>query len=175
MPLTCETTEIPESALLDSVVVFWRNHAPGKGDVTVTCWGMAWTSYFGSMGDLTIQQFFTKADTSYLVNKLAGGQHLKRSKRWDGYLSRVIEAIKASLKTDDGRTTLMPTQQAARRDVPASLRFFSVAALLGDLDEVDPTGAADDLQRLADEDGASLTLSSSAGDLVEFKPKGRVQ
>ncbi len=44
-----------------------------------------------------------------------------------------------------------------------------------DLPDNEMKKAADTFQRMADEDGISTTISSSDGDLIEFKPKGRVQ
>lgn len=90
----CEIIIFPATVELDEVVAYWRNVGPGKGFVTLTCWGNAWTAYFGGMGDQTIQPFFYDASTSYLVHKLGVTPHLKQTKRDHAYLSRVIEAAK---------------------------------------------------------------------------------
>lgn len=90
---------IPAAKSLDAVTVFWQDFGPNKGQVTILCWGSAWTCYFGGMGeDATIEQFFAKASTSYLVNKLGITKWLKQSKLHDRYLGTLIEAIKAELK-----------------------------------------------------------------------------
>jgi hypothetical protein len=94
-----ELLEIPEKDGLDAINVYWHNVGPGKGYVTITCWGSAWTSWFGGMGDRTIQQFFAAGHVGYFVNKLGITQHLKQSKRNEAYLARIIVAVKEALKS----------------------------------------------------------------------------
>ena len=95
------TLFIPERPGLDAITVYWHNYAPQKGMVTIVCWGSAWNSYFGGMGeDKTIQKFFAEAYTTYLVDKLGFTQWLKKSKQHEMYLARVIDAIKAALKLE---------------------------------------------------------------------------
>jgi hypothetical protein len=79
---------------LDPIEVFWRNIDAGKGSVTITCYGCAWTAYFGATGERTIQEFFAAADTDYLVTKLGITPLLKGRKRDHVYLARIVEAIK---------------------------------------------------------------------------------
>lgn len=88
--------EIPASAGLDRIIVYWHDVATGKGHVTITCWGCAWTAYFGGMGKEDIKSFFASADVPYLVSKLGFTQWLKSSKRHESYLARIVAAIKAS-------------------------------------------------------------------------------
>ena len=58
---TVETLQIPHSDSLDPITVYWHNYEPGKGMVTMVCWGCAWNAYFGiSTGEETIQDFFRK-------------------------------------------------------------------------------------------------------------------
>ena|ERR1017187_41914 len=86
--------EIPEQVEIDSIRVYWHNIEPGKGYVTITCWGCAWNSYFGSMSGKSIQQFFAEADTSYLVDKLGSTKWIRPTKQHKEYLTRVINAVK---------------------------------------------------------------------------------
>jgi hypothetical protein len=95
-----DLTIVPHSDGLDEVVAYWRNFEPGKGSVVLTCWGSAWTCYFGGMMGQTIQQFFAGCGADYLVNKLGCTQHLKQSKRNDAYLARIIKAVQATLKAN---------------------------------------------------------------------------
>ena len=95
--MSVELYEIPEQDGLDSIRVYWHNVAPGKGYVTIVCWGCAWNSYFGGMGDGTIQDFFRRADTNYLVDKLGITQWLKQTKRHGAYLAKIINAVKAAM------------------------------------------------------------------------------
>jgi hypothetical protein len=90
-----EAVRITDVAGLDSIHVFWVDVEPGKGYVTIICYGAAWTAYFGAMGGKTIRQFFAMADTDYTVSKMGIGPHLKQTKRDDAYLSKIIDAVKA--------------------------------------------------------------------------------
>ena len=90
---------------LDPITVFWLDLGAGQGSVTITCWGCAWTAWFGAMGEnRTIRQFFADAPTDYLVTKL-GITPLLRSRRADyAYLGRIVKAIKAALPLLEART-----------------------------------------------------------------------
>jgi len=96
------TKPIPVSGILisdpelDPITVFWQDFEPGRGAVTITCWGNAWTCYFGAMG-MTIGEFVAMADIGYLISKLARYQNLKDRKREEKCLTRIVVAIKASL------------------------------------------------------------------------------
>lgn len=88
-------SEIPSAAGIDPIDVFWKDIGPSQGSVTITCYGCAWTAYFGAMNERTIQEFFMQADTDYLVIKLGITPLLKGRKRDHIYLSRIVEHIKA--------------------------------------------------------------------------------
>ncbi len=93
-PIKVEAYEIPASGSLDAIHVFWYNIAPGIGHATITCWGLAWTCYFGAMGTDTIQGFFVEAGTDYLINKLGPARQPKKD---SAYLGRIIDAVKTAL------------------------------------------------------------------------------
>jgi hypothetical protein len=82
---------------VDPIHVFWQNVGEGQGYATIICYGSAWTVYFGAMGGRTIQRFFLDADVDYLVTKLHAPT-LKDGKKYDAYLTRIVAAIKESLK-----------------------------------------------------------------------------
>src|SRR6266536_1660800 len=71
---------IPEGNGLDRIEVFWVDYEPSRGSVTITCWGSAWTVYFGVMSGRTIRKFFADCSTDYLVTKLGITQWLKQNK-----------------------------------------------------------------------------------------------
>jgi hypothetical protein len=96
--------DIVGAPALDPIRVFWWDAAPGVGSVTITCYGAAWTAFFGAMPAETIREFFATANTDYLVTKLGITPHLYQRKRDHQYLARIIDAIKA---------TLAPTREAA--------------------------------------------------------------
>jgi hypothetical protein len=90
--------EIPEQPGLDRINVYWHNVRPSQGYVTITCWGCAWTSWFGAMGDNTIETFFLHCGPDYLVNKLGITQWLKTTKQHEKYLERLIIAVQTALR-----------------------------------------------------------------------------
>ncbi len=95
--LPVEAIEIALANGLDAIQVFWVNVGFSQGHVVITCWGSAWTAYFGGMSGQTIQEFFASADTPYLVTKLGITPQLKQGKREHAYLGRIIDAVKAEL------------------------------------------------------------------------------
>lgn len=60
-------TDIPS---LDPVKVFIENIAEGQGQITITCYGQAWTAYWGGMGPQALEEFFCSCNVSYIANKL---------------------------------------------------------------------------------------------------------
>jgi hypothetical protein len=89
---------VPSTPQLDAVTVFWENYGPGRGSVTLVCWGCAWNCSFFGMDDKTIKQFFQTSGTDYLIKKLGITPHLYQRKRDYAYLGRIIDAVKAHLK-----------------------------------------------------------------------------
>ncbi len=61
-------TDVPA---LDPITVFLENFDKGRGQITITCYGKAWTAYWGAMGDRTLSEFFCDCNTDYLANKLS--------------------------------------------------------------------------------------------------------
>lgn len=97
-PVAVEASLITEVAGLDGINAYWADVGPGKGYVTITCYGSAWTAYFGAMGGDTIREFFLRADTGYLATKLGITPQLKQTKRDNAYLSKIIDAVRESLR-----------------------------------------------------------------------------
>lgn len=54
---------------LDPVTVYVSNYGQGRGKIVIECYGEAWASYWGGMGDRTIQEFILESDNVYLLNK----------------------------------------------------------------------------------------------------------
>lgn len=95
--IAVECSVITGAPALDRLHVFWIDVAPGSGYVTITCYGQAWTAYFGAMGGKTIKEFFVGCDTGYMVTKMGITPILKQSKRNDAYLGRIIDVVRDSL------------------------------------------------------------------------------
>lgn len=84
-----------DDANADRVIAYWMDTEPGKGSVTITSYGSAWTCYFGGIGEKsTIKQFFSRVGTDYLINKLIDYNHHKRTKQHEKYLRNVISVVK---------------------------------------------------------------------------------
>lgn len=56
---------------LDPVTVFTEDFTRGQGQITITCYGKAWTAFWGAIGDQTIAEFFCDCDIDYIAEKLS--------------------------------------------------------------------------------------------------------
>lgn len=56
---------------LDPVRVMIENIEPGKGLLTITCFGRSWNGAWGSMGGGTVQEFVKWVSNDYLIGCLA--------------------------------------------------------------------------------------------------------
>lgn len=52
---------------LDPVRVMIENYEPGKGRITVTCYGQAWTGAWFAMGGDSVQEFIKRVSNEYLI------------------------------------------------------------------------------------------------------------
>lgn len=96
--LVVTAIELSGMQALDPVNVYWENFESGRGRVTITCYGEAWTAYWGATGKQQLQDFFLSADDEYLSDRLQGAQFQKRTPGHKTYLKRIIRAVKESLK-----------------------------------------------------------------------------
>jgi hypothetical protein len=71
-------SDIMESHRLDPIRVTLDDIEPGCGRITVECYGRAWASYWGAMGERGIAQFFASCDNHYLISNLAPDLHASR-------------------------------------------------------------------------------------------------
>ena len=70
---TTTVTKLKISSIdaLDPIGVILEDFEPRKGQITICCYGKAWTAYWGGMGGHTIAEFFTSCDEHYIANKLS--------------------------------------------------------------------------------------------------------
>jgi len=73
-------TGIEASHSLDPIRVTLDDIEPGKGRINIEFWGRAWASYWGGMGQKTIDQFFTSCDNDYLIQNLTSGKSVDRTR-----------------------------------------------------------------------------------------------
>lgn len=87
---------------LDPVTAFIEDFEPGRGQLTLVCWGRAWTHFWGAMGNgSTLANFLKNASTGYIVGKLMLPPDvlLKRAEhREEKWLSQIVESLKSHLK-----------------------------------------------------------------------------
>lgn len=55
---------------LDPVRVMIENYEPGKGRITVSCYGQAWTGAWFAMGGDSVQEFIKRVSNVYLIGCL---------------------------------------------------------------------------------------------------------
>lgn len=63
---------------LDPITVLLEDHAPSKGEITIKCFGKAWTAYWGGTGNRTVGEFFIDEHCDYLVNCLGRDSELDK-------------------------------------------------------------------------------------------------
>lgn len=66
-----ETLRITDIEGLDPVTVMLENFEPGKGKITIECYGESWSTYWGSMGCDTVEAFFCSCDEHYIAKNLS--------------------------------------------------------------------------------------------------------
>lgn len=99
-PIQTTAFEITElsSLRLDPIRVHLHDFGPGKGRITIECYGQSWSACWGAMGeDRTVGQFFQLCDSDYLIQNLTQGRRLP--KKDEAYLSRIVKAVQEALKT----------------------------------------------------------------------------
>lgn len=92
-----EKITVPAQPGLDPVFVYFEDMDNGQGRVVLICWDMAWTAYWGAMGDRTIKQFFTEAGVDYIVGNLHG-QFYKRGAVAQKYMEKIVRAVHSHLQ-----------------------------------------------------------------------------
>ena len=106
---TVEKIKITGAKNLDPVSVFLEDLEPGRGKITIECYGKSWSAYWGAMGkERTISQFFCDANTEYIVGYLDGQLRSVIYESYEDeegtpnhhyeYLCRIVGAVKEALK-----------------------------------------------------------------------------
>lgn len=98
--LEVNATRITAIPALDPVTVITQDHGQGKGKIIIECYGLAWSAYWGGMGNRTVREFFVSCDTEYLHGYLWPGNWPRRRNTvgQEKYLTRIIDAVKAAFK-----------------------------------------------------------------------------
>lgn len=75
--MNIETTLIKKITIkdlpdLDPISVYIEEPGAGKGSINISCYGDAWTAYWGGMGkERSLPEFFCSCNSSYLIGCLA--------------------------------------------------------------------------------------------------------
>lgn len=86
---------------LDPITVFTEDFGPGKGILTLHCYGRAWSSYWGAMSGNTVRHFVARANAGYVVDNLVSGMAHRvqdASNHEDAYLTRIVVAVQAAFR-----------------------------------------------------------------------------
>jgi hypothetical protein len=67
---TVQKIRLSKLDALDPVTITLDDQGPGKGGITIGCYGRAWQAWWGDMGDRRIAEFFRSCDGDYLAEKL---------------------------------------------------------------------------------------------------------
>ena len=88
---------------LDPIRVITVNLKPGQGRIDISCYGRAWTAYWGAMGEQTIEEFFMDCNPDYLLGNLVSGLPAigrRDQVRDEVYLTRIIVAVQQALRQE---------------------------------------------------------------------------
>ncbi len=56
---------------LDPIAIILIDHSQGQGSIIITCYGKAWTAFWGGMGPLKVADFVLSCDEYYLAKNLS--------------------------------------------------------------------------------------------------------
>lgn len=99
-PKQCEIFTIHDVPRLDAITVILQDFGNNAGQLTVICYGRAWTAFWGSMGG-TLREFLSQVNAGYVTGKMClpcGLILKKQEKREAEYLMRIIGAVLAAIK-----------------------------------------------------------------------------
>lgn len=85
-----------EAPKLDPVTVILQDFG-GSGRLTVECYGLAWSTYFGAIGTATLRKFLAGCDSDYLANRMWPPRQ-RRVKSDYAYLVRIVEAVQTAIR-----------------------------------------------------------------------------
>jgi len=88
---------------LDPIRVVIEQFGEGEqGMITITCYGRAWTAFWGAMATRSVRKFFVSCDVPYLVGCLVRGT-TPTAKRFvasdEAYLARIVVAVQQVFRT----------------------------------------------------------------------------
>lgn len=95
---TTDALRIPEQPGLDPITCYFEDYAPGRGRITIACYGDAWTAAWGAMGNRTVREFVASAPPDYLACSML--ELTPATTRRRKYAERIASAVIAALTPD---------------------------------------------------------------------------
>ena len=136
-----QSLEITGVERLDPVRVVIENYEPGKGRITITCYGKAWTAAWFAMGGDTVQAFFIRVSNDYLIGCFAPMMNSEVDDDNEANLEFVkaeICKLRRSGEIDDAKARDMWESAECSDDVKADCCSWSNGSVLLDLLGDDP-------------------------------------
>lgn len=88
---------------LDPVTVYVEEIRPGASRITVQCYAQAWTAYWGSHGQESVERFVCDSHAEYVADNLQWGtnglMNKAKTKLQREYLLRIVRAMQAHFAT----------------------------------------------------------------------------
>jgi hypothetical protein len=95
---------------LDPITVFIEDIEPGKGKITIECYGKSWSYYWGGMGGHNVTKFFSTVSVDYIANCLWDHSKIQYEDDYSGIQKlvreRVLECRKDSLISKNSARTM---------------------------------------------------------------------
>lgn len=92
--------------ICDPILVVMQDFGGGMARMIVECYGVAWSGYWGAMGDRSLREFFVSCDLDYLSDRMAPhtGRESKRTREWRKRVLNVVQQAlyEAGLPGSDG-------------------------------------------------------------------------
>lgn len=93
---------VRRGGLHDPVTVYMQDLGESEGEMTVICWGRAWSGYWGYMGKgYDLRRFVLSSSSEYLAGKMVQREIITSSKmleRDQKYLEGILDVVKKALK-----------------------------------------------------------------------------
>ena len=104
-----KTLRLTELDGLDPVTVMLEGGI-GSGKIIIECYGEAWTTFWGSMGEQTVGEFFCTCNNEYLFSKMGGAlleplydaDGVEHREYKVGYVKRIFDAVRGALEVHYG-------------------------------------------------------------------------
>lgn len=62
---------LTELKYLDSITIYLENFEPGRGKITIECFGKSWSSFWPAMGGRRVEEFYVSCNDEYLAKNLS--------------------------------------------------------------------------------------------------------